>query len=47
MVDLGEDKPLRILAGFPYIGVGVAIHQFLLNRSLVRESLGGSDHCGN
>jgi hypothetical protein len=26
--------------------VGVAIHQFLLHRGLVRESMGGSDHRG-
>jgi hypothetical protein len=47
MVDLREDKPLRVLVGLPYVDVGVAIHQFLLHRGLVRESLGGYDHRGS
>jgi hypothetical protein len=47
MVDLREDKPLSVLVSFPYVDVGVAIHQFLLHRCLVRESLCGSDHRGN
>ena len=46
MVDLREDKPLRVLAGLPYVDVGLAIHQFLLHRGLVGESLGSCDHRG-
>lgn len=47
MVDLREDKPLWVLVGLPYVDVGVAIHLLLLNRGLIRESMGGSDHRGS
>lgn len=47
MVDLREDKPLSVLVSFHYVYVGVAIHQFLLYRGLVREPLCSSDHRGN
>jgi len=47
MVDLREDKPLSVLVSFPYVDMGVAIHQFLFHRGLVREPLCSSDHRGN
>ena len=47
MVDLREDKSLRVLAGLPNVDMGVAIHKFLLDRGFVRESLSGSNHGGN